>query len=118
MMMGGMMGAGFGWILLLYTILMIALILGFSYIIWILSMKETGYVKTTGMVIACVIAVLAVILFLYGLIYGGRMGGRYGTGQGMMENKEGSRYMHEMMKGAGMEKQIKEHMREHGKELK
>lgn len=108
-----MMGAGFGWLFLAYSLLAIALILGFSYIIWILSVKETGYVKTTGLVIACAIAVLTVILFLSGLIYGGRMGRGYGvsgvTGPGMMQGKEWHNYMYEqMMKDPEAKKWIRE----------
>lgn len=108
-----MIGAGFGWLMLMYTLLAIVLILGFSYIIWILAMKETGYIKTTGLVIACAIAVLTVILFLSGLIYGGRMTGRYGvggvTGPGMMQGKEWRNYMYEqMMRDPEAKKWLKE----------
>ncbi len=113
MMMGGM-GAGFSLLLLLYAILALGLILGFSYIIWILALKEAGYVKTTGLVIGCGIAALAVILFLSGLIYGGRMAGGYGMGSMMgpgmmMEGKEGQKMMLEMMmKDPEMKKMMRE----------
>ena len=113
MMMGGA-GAGFGLLLFLYALLALGLILGFSYIIWILAMKEAGYVKTTGLVIGCTIAALAAILFLSGLIYGGRMAGGYGMGSMMgpgmmMEGQEGRKYMYEqMMKDPEMKKLMRE----------
>jgi len=64
-----MMGYGLLWVGLLWMFL----ILGFAYIVWILALKEAGYIKTTGQVFACVIAVLTVIIFLYGAIWGGQM---------------------------------------------
>jgi nitrate reductase NapE component len=37
-----MMGTGFSLLLLIYSLLALGLVLGFSYIIWILAMKEAG----------------------------------------------------------------------------
>jgi len=109
-MMGGM-GAGFSLLLLLYSLLVIGLILGFSYIIWILALKETGYVKTTGLVIACGIAILTAILFLSGLIYGGRMAGSSGLG-GMMGGKQmGDKEMKQMREMQKMMKEMRKEMR-------
>jgi hypothetical protein len=70
MMMGGMFFGG---------LLAIFLVLGFSYIVWVLALKEAGWIKTTGIVIACGIAILALLMFLYSGIYGGRV-----MGPGMM----------------------------------
>lgn len=70
-----MMGGGMIW----GSLLAVVLLLGFAYIVWVSSEKETGAVKTTGQIIAVVIAVLALIILLYGSIYGGMMGrGNYG----------------------------------------
>lgn len=114
MMMGGF-GGGFSVLLFVYALLALGLVLGFSYIIWILAMKETGYVKTTGLVIGCCVAALAVILFLAGLIYGGRMTGRYGVGgaagPGITQGKEWRNYMYnQMMRDPEAKKWLKEHM--------
>jgi uncharacterized membrane protein len=82
MMMGGMMGAGFGWMFLIYSVLMLALVLAFAYIVWILSAKETGNIKLIGQVLSIVIAVLVILIFLYGAVnvgrrgYGGKMGSK------------------------------------------
>ncbi|MFH1347514.1 MAG: hypothetical protein ABIH22_02380 [Candidatus Margulisiibacteriota bacterium] len=65
MMYGGMI---FG------SLLMVASLLGFAFIIWVLAVKEKGNVKMVGQVIAIVIAVMAAIILLYGTIYGGMMG--------------------------------------------
>lgn len=108
-----MMGTGFSLLLLVYSLLALGLVLGFSYILWILAMKEAGYVKTTGLVIACGVAALAAILFLSGLIFGSRMAGGYGMGSmmgpgTMMEGKEGRKMIMEMMKSPEMMKILKE----------
>jgi len=107
-MMGGV-GAGFSFILFLYALLALGLTLGFSYIIWVLAQKETGYVKTFGLVIAIGTAILAVILFLFGLTYGSRFmgmrGGMMGPGR-YLEEKEGRQMMEKMM-----ERMMKEYPR-------
>jgi len=64
-----MHGAGMIFGVLLSTVLL----LGFAYIVWIMSNKESGNIKVIGQGIAIVLAVLALIMFLYG-IYGGVMG--------------------------------------------
>jgi type VI protein secretion system component VasK len=87
MMMGGMMGAGFGWMFLIYSVLMLALVLAFAYIVWILSAKETGNIKLIGQVLSIVIAVLVILIFLYGAVNVGRMRGNYGYG-GKMGGKQ------------------------------
>ncbi len=91
MMMGGTAG-GMIW----GSLLLVVLLLGFAYIVWVLATKETGAVKTTGQVIAIIIAVLALIVLLYGSIYGGMRGRGLGgdrgyktMGPGMMMHKMG-----------------------------
>lgn len=113
MMMGGMAGGMF-W----GAILVVLLLLGFAYIIWVLASKESGGVKITGQVIAVIIAVLAILILLYGGVYGGMMGrgfcggagrmGRWGGGMGMgpgmthymqmMPEEERHEMMEQMMK--------------------
>jgi hypothetical protein len=73
-MMGGM---GFIWLLV------VVLVLGFAYLIYVSSSKETGNVKQAGQVLAWVIVILVVLLVLFGLIWGG-VGGRGMMGRGMM----------------------------------
>lgn len=83
--MSGMMGG------MVYGILLsVMLLLGFAYIVFVMANKESGWIKTTGQVIAVVITVMAVIIFLYSGIYGGLMG-RGGKMGGCM-----------MMQGGGM----------------
>lgn len=100
MMMGGMMGAGFGWMFLLYTLLMLFLVLGFAHIIWMMSIKESGSSKLIGQIISIVIIVLAVVLFLYGGYKGGKMMRHHQEGmmmkQGMPTQME--KMPHEMKK--------------------
>lgn len=76
-----MMMSGMG-LFHLWALLLILLALGFSYIIWIRALKETGFIKTTGQVIACGIAILTVILFLYGAIQCGQV--KRGMKSGLM----------------------------------
>lgn len=93
-----MMGMGSVWMLSLYMLLMLALVLGFAYIIWVMASKETGNTKLIGQIISIVVIVLSVILCLYGGIKGNKM--RHGwKGQGMM--------MQQGMQG-GMEKMAPE----------
>ena len=69
---------------LIGALLAIFMILGFAYIIWIMALKETGWIKTTGLVFSCGIAILVLLAVLYSGI-GGR--GLYGSGMmspGMM----------------------------------
>lgn len=54
-------------------ILGIFLLLGFTYVVWILAGKESGAVKLIGQIIAVVVALLALALILHGGIYGGKM---------------------------------------------
>lgn len=99
-MMGGM-----GSMSLLGGLLSVLMMLGFSYIIWILALKESGKVKTTGLVIACGIAALAVIIALYGAIWGGQMKrGMMGGGM-MMGGKHGAKMEMPCMKSNLTEKE-------------
>lgn len=74
-----MMGGGTIWGL----ILLVVLLLGFAYIIWVLAAKESGNVKIVGQVIAAIIAILAVIVLIYGVV-GGPMKGGCMQGKGTM----------------------------------
>lgn len=114
-----MMGYGF----LLAGLLWLFLLLGFAYIIWAMALKETGYVKTTGLVVACVIALLTVIIFLYGAVKGNQIrhnmmrGGGMSCpmmGGGMMGGKEGMKPMEKHM-GKEMMKDV---LKGHHKEMK
>ena len=69
MMSSGMMG-GMVWA----SVLSVLLLLGFAYIVWVLSSKETGTTKSVGQLIAALIALIALVLLLYGTVYGGVMG--------------------------------------------
>jgi len=104
MMMGGMMGAGFGWMVLIYSLLMLALVLAFAYIVWILSAKETGNIKLIGQVLSIVIAVLVILIFLYGAVNAGRMRGHYGSKMGGKQMKQ-VQEMQKLMKQ--MHKEVK-----------
>ncbi|MFC1571441.1 hypothetical protein ACFL31_02695 [Candidatus Margulisiibacteriota bacterium] len=91
-----MYGTGMVWGSLTFVLLL----LGFAYIIWVLSNKESGNIKSAGQIIAIVIAVIAAIILLYGTLYSGVMGrggwcgGRKGKGSyGMMGKKMSSQYM-------------------------
>jgi len=99
-----MMGGYFGGIFIFWSLLAIALLFGFAYIIWVLASKETGGIKLAGQIISVAIAVLVVILVLYGLIYGGRM---KGPGMMRMGEKERGEMMKEMMKNPEMRKMMK-----------
>lgn len=111
-----MMMSGLG-LFHLWSLLLILLVLGFSYLIWIRALKETGLIKTTGQVIACGLAILAMIIFLYGAIQCGqvkrgmksglmgsgavcpKMGGQVKIDE--MKMGKGMKLMHKMMGGGG-----------------
>lgn len=103
MMMGGMLWG---------SLLLVILLLGFAYIVWVLASKESGAAKTVGQVIAIIIAVLAVLILLYGGIYGGMMGrgwcgrGYYRMGPGMMRQWDDKDQYENMQKF--MDKYMKE----------
>lgn len=112
MMIGGTMSG----ILLWWCLLMIALLLGFAYIIWVLAVKEAGGAKLTGQIISIVITLITIVLFIYCIVYGGsiRSGMRMspcGNGsmmQGPGMGKEGT--MKETMKNHETHKMMKQHM--------
>ena len=103
-----MMGMGSMWMFLLYSLLMLFIVLGFGYIIWIMAAKENGNSKLAGQIISIVIIVLAVVLCLYGAVIGGRMRHQM-MGQGAM--------MQQQQMPSGMEKthEMKKMMRENWK---
>lgn len=92
-----------------------ALILGFAYIIWILSVKEAKGLKLTGQIIAAVIAVLVIVLLIYGAVAGSKMKNCGAGGMGMMmQGKEGrmmEKMMEKMKEGSGRPGMMKERMR-------
>jgi len=106
MMIGGTLSG----ILVWWCLLIIAMLFGFAYILWVLAGKETGGNKLTGKIISIAIVVLTLILFFYCVVYGGsiRQGmGRmpYGPGN-MMQGKEHKGMMREMMKNPEMQKMM------------
>jgi uncharacterized Tic20 family protein len=96
------MFAGIFW----FSLLSFLLILGFSYIVWILAKKETGWINTTGQVIACATAAVALIILIVSLTYGGSMmrgfsGGMMGPGMQKMDTQKMMEMMKEYEKGTG-----------------
>jgi len=104
-MMSGMNG-----LVTLVTLLSIAWTIGFVYLIWVVSSKETGVVKLVGQVTAIVVLTLAVVLFIYGWSAGGRMGKSCRMMGGEMMGKEKGKMMKEMMKDPEMKKLMMEKM--------
>ncbi|MBU0574358.1 MAG: hypothetical protein KKH83_07790 [Candidatus Margulisbacteria bacterium] len=101
-MMGMMAGMFWG------SILLVILLVGFAYVLWVLAVKESAWLKTAGQIIAIVMLIFAVLILLYGTIYGGMMGmgfyGGYGhnymMGNGMMRgvpDQEMDEFMDKMM---------------------
>jgi len=115
MMMNGMAG-GMVW----GTLLAVVLLLGFAYIVWVLSAKEKGNIKIVGQVIAIIVTVLALWILLYGGVYGGMMGkgmhGRSGRGYKMMDKGEKSyKFMEKMMQEPGMHEWMEKYVEENKK---
>jgi hypothetical protein len=121
-----MMGAGFGWLMTLNTILLLFGVWGFAYIIWTMASKESGNLKMIGQVIAGVIAVMIVAILIYGLSFGsqmrssmrsGMMGGSMMgcpmMGSGMTKGKDGGKMM-----TPERQKMMKEKMEHKGMERK
>jgi hypothetical protein len=103
------------------------ILLSLGYILWVLSDKESGNMKMTGMILSVLIIIIAVVMFLGSLVYGGRMGmGMNGgcmmsSGEmkgGMMMNmsdKEMKEKMGMMMKNPKMREMMKKEMMEYKK---
>ena len=66
------MGMSTTW-MILSSLLMCFIVLGFGYIIWLKAAKQTGSTKLVGQIISIVIIVLAVVLCLYGGMKAGKM---------------------------------------------
>ena len=101
------MGQGMVWGLLLGVFLL----LGFAYIVWLHSTKESGATRVVGQVIAGVITLIALLILIYGSLYGGQMMG--GQGKGDMMQRPGmqdQRMMQEMMKDPGMRQMMMQQM--------
>ncbi len=102
-----MCGAGNGF--LLGALLGVFLILGFSYIVWVLSSKESGIVKIMGQIVSLVIAIIIISMFVLGSFggYGRGRGMGYGRNMDKMEKcmEENNKMMKEMQKTMkGMQK--------------
>ena len=59
--------------MILSSLLMCFIVLGFGYIVWLKAAKQTGSTKLVGQIIAIVIIVLAVVLCVYGGMKAGKM---------------------------------------------
>ena len=107
-MMGSMAG-----ILYVTILLATSLLLGFAYIIWVLSSKESGNAKLMGQIVSVAIIALTVISLGYGLYAGatmGRMMGRHKMmgGEGMKMGKDMKAKMEMMKKNPEMMKKMME----------
>ena len=102
------------------------MLLAFAYILWVLSDKESGNMKMTGMTLSILIIIIAVVMFLGSLVYGGRMGkdkcgcmmSSCDMKGGMMMNmsdKEMKEKMDMMMKNPKMHEMMKKEMMEYKK---
>ena len=89
------MGMSTTW-MVLSSLLMCFIVLGFGYIILTIAAKESGNIKLAGQIISIVIIVLAVLLCVYGGMKGGKM-----RGQNMMMKQE---MMKQDMMKQGMDK--------------
>ena len=69
--------------MLLVSLLWLFTFLGFGYIVMCFALKETGWIKTKGIVYAAIIKILAVLIFLLLLFNAGQMMGRMGQGGSM-----------------------------------
>lgn len=78
--------------MILCSLLVTCLLLGFAFILWVVAKKETPLLKWTGQIIAIIIAVIAVVMFLYG--------STCGLGKGMCPMMKKPMLMHKMMKVA------------------
>jgi hypothetical protein len=89
----------------LWMVLVALILIGFAYVIMLMSMKETGPVRTVGQVIAWTIAVVTAVLFIYGASRGGSMMCQYGGGMrmDMMKNQKPAE---KMMQGPQMKKMM------------
>jgi hypothetical protein len=86
----------------LVPLLVVVLLLGFAYLVWVFSNKETGGVRIIGQVVAIVLVVFAVLLLFFGGVMGGMMGpGMMGPGM-MRSGMMGGGMMGGGMMGPGM----------------
>ena len=90
----------YGAIGIIWLIVSLAFMLGFAYILFVLSAKETGNLKMAGQVLAWIIVAGAVLALIFGL-WGGMFGkGMMGSGyyKGTMKAPTTKRMTPEQMK--------------------
>lgn len=107
-----MMGMGSMWMMVLYMLLMLFIVLGFGYIIWVMASKESGNTKLAGQIISVVIIVLAILLCLYGAVKGPGMRHKM-MEQKMMMNQ--NMMNKDMAQPGGMDKHGMKMMKDHWK---
>ncbi|MBU4484470.1 hypothetical protein KKA47_03515 [bacterium] len=72
-----------------YVISFVALV-AFSYVVWIMAIKETGSLKTIGKIISIVLIIVALLSFAYKGFYGkGGWCKKGGKDRGMMMHGKG-----------------------------
>jgi len=104
------MMSGMGNMVIIWSLLSLSMALGYALIIWILSAKESGWVKLAGQIISAAIAILVIVMFLYGGICGRKMSKACPMGKGMM-GKDLAKMMEMMKKNPEMQKKMMEQMK-------
>ncbi|MDD4179487.1 MAG: hypothetical protein PHH14_05510 [Candidatus Margulisbacteria bacterium] len=102
---------GMGNMVIIWSLLSLAIALGYALIIWILASKESGWVKMAGQIIAAAIAILMVVTFLYGGIYGRKMGKTYPMGKNMTGKDSEKMIMRMMKNNPEMQKKMMEQLK-------
>ncbi|MBU0630209.1 MAG: hypothetical protein KKC80_04725 [Candidatus Margulisbacteria bacterium] len=75
--------------LVIWSLLMALVLLAIGFITWVLAVKESGWLKIAGQIIAVVIVVLTLLLLVLGSSYRDKMNNRMGKGM-MMDTKGGT----------------------------
>ena len=102
------MGMSTTW-MILTSLLMCFIVLGFGYIVWLKAAKQTGSTKLVGQIIAIVIIVLAVVLCLYGGMKANKMKHQMMDKEMMMKQDMEKQGMPGNMDKHEMKKMMKEH---------
>src|SRR3989339_694905 len=84
--------------LVIWSLLMALVLLAIGFITWVLAVKESGWLKITGQIIAVVIVVLTLLLLVIGSSYRDKMPYR-GMGSGMMMKNDAPCMDKDEMKG-------------------
>ena len=107
-MMYGMVGGM--WLGLFFGVVFL---LGFAFIVWVLAVKESGWLKIAGQIISIIIVVAAALMLLYSGVYCGMMGrGRSGGMKMMGVGKEQQQMMKEMMKDGKVKMMMEKYMKD------